>query len=272
MRKVVNKRGAIENYFYKKFFVNLSVQNKEKLRSIHTFIFKFLYSPIYSRIFASDLTKLALHFGSDKAGSHEYTKTYNEHLKNFRKAKINLLEIGVGGHEDPNFGGHSLRMWKKFFPNGGIFSIDIFDKKSLEEKRIKIFQGSQDDEKFIQDVFKNIDNGVDIVIDDGSHINMHVIRSFEIIFPLMNSGGIYIVEDTHTSYTKQIKKNSGKIKVFGGNSDDLNDTSTSIGFFKSLVDCMNYEYHTLEGYKPSYYDYNISSISFYKDLVFIYKA
>ncbi len=36
----------------------------------------------------------------------------------------------------------------------------------------------------------------DIIIDDGSHMNRDVIKSFELLFPLLNDNGIYIVEDT----------------------------------------------------------------------------
>jgi len=31
-------------------------------------------------------------------------------------------------------------MWKKYFPSGNIYSIDIYDKSALQEERIKIFR------------------------------------------------------------------------------------------------------------------------------------
>ena len=42
--------------------------------------------------------------------------------------------------------------------------------------------------------------GLDIVIDDGSHINQHVIESFQILFPHLSRRGFYWIEDLHTSY------------------------------------------------------------------------
>ena len=90
-------------------------------------------------ILADDLTNLASHYGTDKWGIHRYTPHYQQHFSHLRLNKLNLLEIGVGGYEDPNQGGESLRMWKHYFPNGKIDSIDIFDKSALQEERIKIF-------------------------------------------------------------------------------------------------------------------------------------
>ena len=90
-------------------------------------------------------------------GAHNYTPHYMEHFKKKRFNRIKLLEIGVGGYEKPTYGGHSLRMWKRYFPNGQIFSIDIYDKSSLQEKRIKIYQGSQVDEGFLKNVLEDIE-------------------------------------------------------------------------------------------------------------------
>jgi len=38
------------------------------------------------------------------------------------------LGIGVGDYDDPQTGGKSLRMWKNYFVNGRIHTIDIFAK------------------------------------------------------------------------------------------------------------------------------------------------
>src|SRR5690606_32935288 len=40
----------------------------------------------------------------------------------------------------------------------------------------------------------------DLVIDDGSHKNAHMLKSLEMIFPHLKPGGLYVVEDIHTSY------------------------------------------------------------------------
>ena len=59
--------------------------------------------------------------------------------------------------------------------------------------------GSQDDAGFISDVVREM-GGVDIVLDDGSHISKHIRSTFNTVFPLLADGGLYIVEDLHAAY------------------------------------------------------------------------
>ncbi|WP_242087552.1 class I SAM-dependent methyltransferase [Aestuariivivens sediminis] len=198
---------------------------------------------------------------TDKATRHSYTKIYADHFKKLKFKKINLLEIGVGGFENPLKGGNSLRLWKAYFPFASIYSIDIYDKKQLEEKRIKIYQGSQIDKDVLLKMAKDIGE-IDIIIDDGSHINEHVIKTFNILFPVLKMGGIYVVEDVQTSYWKD----------YGGDSDNMNNPNTIMNYFKGLCDCLNHKEFICPGYEPSYFDKHIISMHFYHNLIFIYKG
>ena len=218
-------------------------------------------SRVVKALLTNDLTVLAKMYGSDKWGSHRYAPHYQWHFKNLRKKRLKILEIGVGGYQDPNSGGASLRMWKTYFPNSSIYSLDIYDKATIEEDRIKIFRGSQNDPDFLRDVVRQM-GGLDIVIDDGSHVNEHVITSFRTLFPLLVDGGIYAIEDTQTSYWPKL----------GGDSYDLNNPNTTMTFVKSLTDGLNYEEIARKDYRPSYLDQNIVSLHFYHNLVFICKG
>jgi len=82
------------------------------------------------------LNELARAHGTDKAGDHSYTGAYEFHLAGFRDRPVRLLEIGVGGYEDPDQGGESLRMWKEYFAHGQIFGLDIYDKSSMSSPKI----------------------------------------------------------------------------------------------------------------------------------------
>ncbi len=208
-----------------------------------------------------DLIRLAEKYGVDKWGEHWYMQHYERHFQSLRYAKINILEIGVGGYQYPNRGGESLRMWEEYFPKAIIYGIDIHDKKAHERDRIRIRQGSQDDPKFLKEVVDDA-HGFDIIIDDGSHINEHMIKSFLTLFPLLNDGGFYAVEDLQTSYWPR----------FGGSSKDLNRDQSAVGFFKNLVDCLNYEEIIRPGYQPTYFDRHIREIYFYHNLIIIKKG
>jgi demethylmacrocin O-methyltransferase len=203
---------------------------------------------------------LAKLYGTDKSGIHSYTQHYKNHFEKLKNKKLKLLEIGVGGYDNPDAGGNSLKMWKKYFKHGNIFSIDIYDKSRLQEKRIKIFKGSQIDKSFLSRVIAEMGE-IDIIIDDGSHINEHVIESFKYLFPKLKDGGIYIIEDTQTSYWEE----------YGGDSKNFQNSLTIMNFFKSLTDALNYKEFRISNYEASYYDKNISSIHFYHNMIFIYK-
>jgi len=239
--------------FIKTFLQNhFTVKQRQQLR--------IYIANILSIFFRSNLNILGKLYKTDKVDGHNYMTHYMTHLKKYRYRRVKLLEIGVGGYEVPDGGGHSLRMWKKYFPFGKIFSIDIYDKSALEERRIKIFQGSQVDRDFLEKMIDEIGE-LDIIIDDGSHENEHIIETFKILFPKLKDGGIYIIEDLQTSYWQHK----------GGDSGNLNNPQTAMNFLKSLTDCLNNQEFLIPDYEQTYYDKKIISIHFYHNLVFIYK-
>ena len=185
---------------------------------------------------------------------------YQKHFSKLQYKKINLLEIGVGGYDDPKAGGNSLRMWKKFFPFGHIHGIDIVDKSSLAERRIQIHQGSQRDLPFLESVIKKV-LPVTIIIDDGSHISKDVITTFKFLFPMLSKEGCYVVEDIQTSYWKE----------FEGDPKDLANPRTSMNFFKQLTDSVNSSEFERDDGSDGTFDDQIDSIHFYYNMVLIKK-
>ncbi len=212
--------------------------------------------------YGHNLNKLAEIYKTDKYGSHYFTQHYQTHFKKFKYKRINLLEIGVGGYKKPQGGGQSLRMWKRYFPFGRIFSIDIYDKSFLNEPRVEIYLGSQVDPVFMKEIIDKMGT-VDLVVDDGSHHNDHVWETFKIVFPYLKDGGFYAVEDTQTSYWED----------FGGDPINLDNQKTTMNHFKKLPDGINFrEYARLKGYIPTYFDENIVAVHFYHNLIIIEKG
>lgn len=144
-----------------------------------------------------NLEQLAIKHGTDKqiAKGHGYTVYYEKHFESIRNDNIKLLELGVRE-------GWSINMWAEYFPNGDFWGIDN-DKehlcpKSFDNKKINFSIGSQDDEVFLKSVCG--ENKFNIIIDDCSHMSNLSIRSFEILFPYVKNGGLYIIEDLHVCH------------------------------------------------------------------------
>ena len=206
----------------------------------------------------NDLNRLAVLFHTDKWGSHWYTPHYLRYFQPLKGKKLNLLEIGVGGYKNSNQGGESLRMWKAYLRNSRIVGIDIYDKTAFCEHRIDIRQCDQTDSEALHQLSSEY-GGFDIVIDDGSHVNEHVIKTFQVMFPLLRPTGIYVVEDTQTAYWPTWG---------GGRANPQN----SMAFFKNLADGLNHVEYPVEEYKPDYFDQHVVEIAFFHNLIFIRKG
>jgi hypothetical protein len=144
------------------------------------------------------LEELAIKYGTDKqcAGGHGYTRFYEEFFESYRNTPINFLELGVRE-------GWSLKMWDEYFPHANIFGIDNNSEglcpSSFESKKISFTICSQTDKVALLDI-ANKCGGFNIIVDDASHISSLSINSFEILFPTLRSGGIYVIEDLHVCH------------------------------------------------------------------------
>jgi hypothetical protein len=167
---------------------------------------------------------------------------------------------GSPRYGDPDAGGSSLKMWRDYFPLANIAALDFFDKSPHAADRIAIFQCDQSGPGILHCMNEQC-GPFDIILDDGSHENAHVIRSFEVLFPLLRLGGLYVIEDIQTAYWPGL----------GGAAPSDNDTSTSVGLFKSMIDGLNYKETHRKGYAPNYFDDNILAMAFAHNLIFIEK-
>ncbi|UUW91643.1 hypothetical protein [Pimelobacter simplex] len=207
-----------------------------------------------------DLTQIALHFKTDKAGTHHYTQHYERHLQHLRGEKFTLLEIGIGGYARERQGGRSLRMWKHFFPRAQIVGLDIEDKSFVDRPRIVSYQGSQVDEEVLRRIIAE-QGTPQVIIDDGSHRPEHIRETFRILFPLLADDGIYAIEDTQTSYWTR----------FGGN-PDRHATDTTMALVKDLLDGLNHAEYPDADYVPTYDDRHVIAVHAYHNLVIIEKG
>lgn len=216
------------------------------------------------------MDKLALKAGTDKSSSfHNYTEVYSQHFAPLRDKRIKFLEIGI-------YTGDSVKMWERYFPKAELHFIDInAERIKYLSKRSRYHFLDQGDEKALKRFAGEVGGQFDIIIDDGGHTMKQQMTSFKKLFPLLKRGGLYIVEDLHTSYWN----------AYGGNGDFKNPNAgpgTTLEFLKNLVEDVNYvgaatECADLNKAPPdvkqdlSYYQRHISSIHFYSSLCIIEK-
>ncbi len=131
--------------------------------------------------------------GSDKGRNcHHYGRVYDFLLQRLRDRPIKILEIGV-------YNGASLCSWADYFPNASIVGVDIKCDFKPTSERVSVEIGDSSDSMFLSGLTKR-HSTFDIVIDDGSHRSSDQQIAFKALWPSLNSGGVYVVEDLEVSY------------------------------------------------------------------------
>lgn len=155
------------------------------------------------------LTRIADKYGTDKgtkgypyidsrgvkrfAKGHHYTEVYEYFFYPLKDSLKKYFEIGVEA-------GFSLFMARDYFPNAMIYGIDIVDSSRLNSDRIKTFVADQSKREDLKSFIKLHGKDYDLIIDDGGHSMEMQQVSFGYLFPYVRSGGLYIIEDIHTSF------------------------------------------------------------------------
>lgn len=174
-----------------------------------------------------------------------YFDYYEKLFADIRLDSIRLLEIGVQN-------GGSLETWATFFSNATkILGCDIDErvgKLVFDDSRIAVLVGDVNSPSMHKRISDNAP--FDIVVDDGSHTSVDIITSFVNIFPLLNPGGIYIIEDTHAIFFELKSRTEWD--------------GTAIGFFNELSNIVNYQFWANDGPATSrlqrFFTVNVPSI------------
>lgn len=182
-----------------------------------------------------------------------YFDIYDRHFARFRGRDIVMLEIGV-------YHGGSLGMWKSYFgPGARLVGVDINPRaRKFADPQVDIVIGDQSDRAFLRELKARYPR-IDILLDDGGHAMQHQITTFEELYDAVAADGVYMVEDTHTSYWPE----------FGGG---LHAPGSFIEFAKKLADELN-AWHVREwaGAPRSAFALSAWSLSFYDSIVAIEK-
>ena len=183
-----------------------------------------------------------------------YLDVYHRVMAPWKNKDIRFLEIGI-------WKGGSINLWKGFFgPETQLTFLDINPEcKALEGPRVSIEIGDQADRDFLRKVAKN-HGPFDIIVDDGGH-KMHQQKiSFTELWAHLSDGGLYIVEDTQSSYWPG----------FGGG---FRDKNSFIEFAKDLVDRFHSWYTDQDDIFPFHpIAKELASVQFYDSMVIFEKS
>jgi hypothetical protein len=151
-----------------------------------------------------------------------YLPIYERELGVRRQDALGLLEIGVQN-------GGSLEIWARYFPEARLLVGCDIDPHcgalTFDDGRIHVLVGDVTDGD-VQGRIEALAPTFDVILDDGSHRSPDIIAAFIALFPRLEEGGVYIIEDLHCSYDEG----------FGGG---LFAQRSALSFLRRLVDVIN---------------------------------
>jgi hypothetical protein len=163
---------------------------------------------------------------------------YDRYFGDFSDRAISLLELGV--HT-----GESLKVWASYFPRGTIIGVDILENRAdfSDYPNIIFERADQTNSDRLKEIYlTHAANGLDIVVDDASHVGVNSAASYATLFPYLNPGGLYIIEDWGTGYFDDWP-DGGHFQKFYSEAVDgqipkriPSHDFGMVGFVKSLVD------------------------------------
>lgn len=161
------------------------------------------------------LVELSKIYPTDKEYLHTYfSNVYQDVFYPIKNDVKKVVELGI-------LEGYSLMSWKPFFPNAQIIGLDINIGQCMfkGEDRVSLEYMAGDNRELLNN-FAERNMDIDIFIDDGGH-KMHEQQvTFATMFKAVKPGGIFIIEDLHTSVECKMPEKS----IFGWG--DPNKTTT----------------------------------------------
>lgn len=129
---------------------------------------------------------------SDKSFWHGFTTFYDRVLPKVMSNPI--IEFGV-------FHGHSIRWLLEKYPDAKIYGVDILHVQPEwpVSDRVEYRCVDQSNERDVAGFFSTIARP-GLIIEDGSHIPSHQARCLRLGIETLLPGGVYILEDIHSSH------------------------------------------------------------------------
>lgn len=169
------------------------------------------------------------HRGKVSQRWESYLSVYDRTFGPRRQDPLRMLEVGVQN-------GGSLELWARYFPHADVLVGNDIDPRchelTFDDPRVRLVVGDITDAEVQREVASHAER-FDIIIDDGSHRSADIIAGLVALFPVLEVGGVYVIEDLHCSYYAS----------YGGG---LFTQRSAMSFLRRLVDVINHDHWGLE--------------------------
>jgi hypothetical protein len=141
---------------------------------------------------------------TDKTSGHSYESMYWNALNRVMAhtdLPPRIFEIGLGCFMQFGTGG-SAKLWRTLFPYASLHIFEYQRKCGEEWERANpgvavLHYGDQSSASDLNAA--TIADTFDLIVDDGSHMSSHQLISLVTLWPKVTRGGVYVVEDVHSS-------------------------------------------------------------------------
>lgn len=143
-----------------------------------------------------------------KSAGNEFILVKTNAFLNFyrglqRRHPKNILEVGM-------FEGGSLVLFDKLFQPDRLMGLDLrrepigpLEAYRRDRPHIRTFYGlSQDDPTVGEILAEQFPDGIDLIVDDASHLYEQSRKTFHLCFPHLKPGGLYVLEDWSWSHKR----------------------------------------------------------------------
>jgi len=198
-------------------------------------------------------------YKTDKVSLHNYHEIYPRYIEKYYNLEGGIIEVGL-------LGGSSLKLWLELFPNMHIYGLDINPSESIKKhERYTIIKADQSLQSDLDNSLNKIEEPIWFINDDGSHIPEHQLLTFNTLFPKLENGGVYIIEDIETSYWT-------KDGLYGYDTRyGLGHPKSIIEIFKKSIDGINHRYLLNPDFGVVKHQKQFHSITFAQNCIIIVK-
>ena len=195
---------------------------------------------------AAMVAKYGQTFLTDKFTIHDYAPMYEKVLAPYMvhmDQPFKYLEIGLGCIPFYfNAAGLGYRFIKYYAPHVDYYGLDLMpcnfshlgpeDAAYLHDGRVT--RGSQVDPAALDAATRKAGGWFDVIVDDGSHVSQHIIRTFLHLFQYaLRPGGVYCIEDLSASWI-----------AMGGHPRSAQvSRTTSVNFIQNLIAQLQFPFH-----------------------------